>query len=282
MPVRFRKVSDAIGAEILDVDLSQPMSDVTFREIQQVWFDHNILLFRDQTRLAPGHQIEFTRRLGTLETHTLPQYSHPDHPEIFIVSNVKKAGKNIGAPRSGRNWHSDGQYLKKPNDGSFLVAKEVPPEEGDTMFANMYAAYEALPPARRKEIEELKVVISRIKAYPTSYPTRPPLTDDEKARVPDVIHPLVRTHPATGRKALYVGGDVAWEIVGMPHDEGRALIKELRDYATSDPFIYRHHWREGDGILWDNRCTMHCATSFDEERYRRVMFRTTLTGSVPF
>jgi len=280
--MRTRNLADVIGAEILDVDLSIPLDDATFAAIKQAWLARNILLFRNQEALTPQAQIAFSRRFGELEYHTLPQYTHPDFPEIFVVSNVVVEGKNVGAPRSGRNWHSDAQYRKEPSAASFLVAKEVPPEKGDTMFANMYAAYDALSAAMKKQIEGRKVLISRINAYPISYPSRPPLTDEERARVPDVVHPLVRTHPETGRKALYVGGDVAWDIVGMPHDEGRALIKELRDFATQPRFVYSHHWRVGDGILWDNRCSMHCATPFDEDRYRRHMYRTTIRGTVPF
>jgi alpha-ketoglutarate-dependent taurine dioxygenase len=162
-----------------------------------------------------------------------------------------------------------------------LYAREVPPEGGDTLFTNMYAAYEALPEEKKKRIDGLRVLHSRVKAYPLSYPERAPMTEEEKARVPDVTHLLVRTHPEAGRKALFVGGNVAWEIVGLPLAEGQALIRELREFAIQERFVYRHHWKLGDAILWDNRSTMHCATAFDEERYRRVMHRTTVEGDEP-
>jgi alpha-ketoglutarate-dependent taurine dioxygenase len=280
MGVSFRPLTDAIGAEIQGVDLAAPIDGETFDRIHGVWLERTILLFRRQ-QMSPDQQIAFTRRLGTLEMHTLPQYTLADHPEIFVVSNVMEEGRPIGAPKSGRHWHSDSQYLPRPSAGSLLYAREVPLEGGDTLFTNMFAAYEALPEETKKQIAGLRVLHSRVKAYPLSYPDRAPMTEEEKARVPDVIHPLVRTHPETGRKALFVGGNVAWEIVGMPLEEGQALIRELRDFATQERFVYRHHWEVGDAILWDNRSTMHCATAFDEERYRRVMHRTTVEGDEP-
>ena len=257
------------------------MSDETFERVHQTWLERTILLFREQKMSVEEH-IAFTRRLGDLEIHTLPQYTLPYHPEIFVVSNVTKDGRPIGAPKSGHHWHSDSQYLKKPSAGSLLHAREVPAEGGDTLFTNLFAAYDALPEETKREIEGLKVLHSRVKAWSISYPDRAPMTEEEKARVPDVIHPLVRTHPETGRKALWVGGNVAWEIVGMHEEEGRALIRELREFAIQSRFVYRHKWRVGDAILWDNRSTMHCATPFDEERYRRIMYRTTVAGDEPF
>src|SRR4051812_44552239 len=156
--IGFRRLCDAIGAEIVGVDLNRPIDDRVFRQIHQAWLDNNILLFRGQTELTPEAQIAFSRRFGELEIHTLPQYTLPEHPEIFVVSNVLVGGKNVGAARSGRNWHSDGQYNKEPSAGSLLMAKEVPPEKGDTMFANMYAAYDALSEAMKQRIAGLKVL----------------------------------------------------------------------------------------------------------------------------
>jgi alpha-ketoglutarate-dependent taurine dioxygenase len=125
------------------------------------------------------------------------------------------------------------------------------------------------------------VVHSRVKTHPILFPSWAPLTEEEKARMPDVLHPLVRTHPETGRKALYVGGNSAWEIEGMPHDEGRALIRELRDFATGERFVYAYAWSVGDVLIWDNRSVMHCPTDFNETGHRRVMYRTTVKGDVP-
>jgi len=281
MNIEFRPLRESIGVEAVGVDLSKSMSDETFKKIHQTWLDRTILLLRGQTMSVQEH-IAFSQRFGKLEIHTLPQYTLPKHPEIFVVSNVTKDGRHIGAPKSGRHWHSDSQYLKKPSAGSLLHAKEVPSKGGDTLFTNLFAAYEALPTLMRRKINGLKVRHSRINAWSVSYPDRAPMTEEERTKVPDVVHPLVRTHPETGRKALWIGGNVAWKIIGMSEEDGRALIRELQEFATQQRFVYRHEWRVGDAILWDNRSTMHCATSFDEIKYQRVMYRTTVTGDEPF
>jgi alpha-ketoglutarate-dependent taurine dioxygenase len=281
MPLAFRPLARNIGAEVIGANLSGFLSDVDFEAIHEAWLENTVLLFRDQADLTPAQQVAFTRRFGELELHTLPQYTLPGQPEVFVVSNVVEGGRLIGASRSGRHWHSDSQFLTVPSAGSLLVAREVPPEEGDTLFANLVAAYEALPESTRQRIDGMKILCSRIRAWPISYPHRPPLTAAQKRDLPDVVHPLVRTHPETGRKSLYIGGNVVSEIVGMDVDEGRVLLDELREHATQPEFGYRHQWRVGDAVLWDNRCTLHCATPFDEERHRRVMHRTTVVGTRP-
>ncbi len=283
MTIETRPITDAIGLEILGVDLSQPVSDEDFNAIRQAWLKGTILLFRGQTRMTPAQHVAFSRRFGDLEIHHLKQYTLPDHPEIFVISNIKnEKGEYIGASGGGRQWHTDSHFLARPSMASLLHAKEVPPVGGNTMFANMYAAYDALTDEMRERIKDLKVLVSRVKEYEGNYPTRPPLTDEEKAALPDVVHPLVRTHPETGRKALYVGGNTSWEIVGMDFDEGRALLAELRTFATQDRFAYSHKWEVGDLVMWDNRCTMHSATMFDEQNHRRLMYRTTVAGDVPY
>jgi taurine dioxygenase len=214
-------------------------------------------------------------------THTMPQFTPPGFPEIFIVSNVRADGKAIGAVFGGRVWHSDYYYRPKPASGSILYAREVPPDQGDTLFANMIAAYEALPEAMRRRIDGMKCLHSRNNAYSIQYPERPPLTDVEKARSPDVIHPLVRTHPESGKKALFLGTREATDIVGMSQADGKALLEELREFALQDRFVYAHRWKVGDAVLWDNRSLLHCATPFDQ-KYRRLMYRTTVTGDAPF
>lgn len=282
MAFAFRNLTDTIGAEVEGIDLASPLSDAEVRELLDVWTSRTILLFRGQSHLTPQQQVAFSSRFGELERHSLPQFTLPEQPEVFVVSNVEKDGKPLGARRAGWHWHTDSQFLPEPSSGSLLLAREVPDEGGDTLFANMYAAYDALSPQMKQRIDVLRILVSRVKAWPVSYPHRPPLSEEEKARLPDVVHPLVRTHPVTGRKSLFIGGNVVWEIVGMAFDDGRRLLDELRAHATREEFCYRHTWRVGDAVLWDNRCTMHSATPFDEARYRRVMHRTTLAGSVPY
>ena len=280
--MEFRPLAPAIGAEVLEIDLAQPFRDEDLRQLRAAWLECTILLFRGQTHLRPEDIVAFSRRWGQIDDHDLPEYTLPQYPEIALVSNVKENGRYIGAPKAGRHWHSDSQYLKRPPTASFLYAKEVPPKKGETLFANMYAAYEALSDTMKRRIDGLKINHSRIRAYSIYHPERPPLTDEQQTQVPDVQHPLVRTHPETGRKALYVGGaQHGGTVVGMPLDKSADLIEELRAFATQPRFVYTHSWMPGDAILWDNRCTMHCATPFDEDKYRRIMYRTQIAGDIP-
>lgn len=273
-------VAEVMAAEIKGVDLSRDLGQDEIDAIRAAWLQFTVLIFRGQ-QLTPERQVAFTRRLGELENHTVQEFTHPDVPEVFIISNIVQEGRHVGAPKSGRHWHSDSQFLAVPSAGSLLYGLQVPPEGGDTLFANMYAAYDALSDTMKRRIDGLETVCSRVKAWPISYPSRPPLTEDQKARLPDVIHPLVRIHPETGRKSLYIGGNVVWEIVGLPYAEGRALLDELRAHATQDRFTYSHRWQTGDAVMWDNRCTLHSATPFDEARFDRLMHRTTMRGSAP-
>lgn len=281
MTVEFKPISNAIGAEILGVDISKPVPPETFAEIRRIWLDNNIILFRG-VDWTPDEQIAFSKNFGEIEMHTLSDYHMPGKPEIFINSNVVVNGKPVGAQKSGRFWHSDSQFLAVPSSATLLFAREVPPVEGDTLYANMYRAYEELPAAMKKRIEGLKATYSRVKAWEIGYKNRAPMTPEQKARFPDVTHPIVRTHPETGRRALYIG---AWEervrIEGLPADEGEALGKELYAWAIQPRFVYGHHWETGDLIVWDNRCSMHCALPFDESKYRRLMHRCTVVGTVP-
>lgn len=279
--LNFRPLHPHIGAEVQGVDLGGSVDEETFEAIQAEWIRRGILLFRGQTEMTLEQHIAFSRRLGELEVFTLRQYTHPDHPVIFVISNLIEGGKAVGA-RVERIWHSDSQFLACPSTGSILHAKEVPNVGADTLFASSRAVYEALDPAMRARIDKLQVSHSRIRAYPITYPKRPPLTEEEKTRTPDVIHPMVRTHPVTVTKALYIGRSTAPEIVGWPKADSDALIDELLDFATSEQFVYRHKWQVGDAVLWDNRSTMHCATDYDEDNERRLMYRTTIVGERPF
>lgn len=284
MALEIRPLSDALGAEVQGVDLAAPLDDRTIAEIRRHWLDHGILLFRD-VQWTPAQHVAFTRRFGDL--HIMPglghdvSTNHPDHAEIMVVSNVKRNGTPIGLRRAGWGWHSDGEDKKLPNMGSLLHALKVPPDCGDTSFANTYKAYEALPQETRARIEGRLGRFSRAERHSANYPNLPPLTAEEIATRPDIWHPVTRTHPETGRTALFIGR-WAVEIEGIPRAEGETLIEELTSHIVKPEFTYTHRWREGDAILWDNRCTQHCAQPFDDERYERHMQRTTLEGDTPF
>jgi len=279
MTLDIRPIQGEFCAEVLGADLARPVDDAIFAEIERAWTRHSILVFRD-VRMTPEQQIAFSRRLGPLHIMEPLQYNLPGHPEIFVVSNVEEDGKALGMKRAGWGWHSDGEDKAIPNAASFLYALELPPEGGDTLFADMYGAFEALPAHVRSTIMGRRACFSRVRLHHVHYPLLPALTEEQKLNRPDVFHPLSRRHPRSGRTSLYIGR-WACDIEGMPAAEGRALIAELQAFAQQPRFAYRHVWRVGDAILWDNRCTQHRATGFNDEIYVRTMHRTTLEGDVP-
>ena len=285
MAIRVTKLTDAIGVEVTGVDLSRPVDDGTIARIRDAWTQHGIVLFRGQSITLP-QQIVFTKRFGELYVDLSDDFTHPDYREVFVLSNIRQDGKYIGLPpeQTGEAWHSDLIYLEMPAAGAFFYAKEAPSEGGDTLFAGMYAAYDALPQARKDQIDQLKCRYSRTKVYELGILSKdlPPLSKREKVALQDAVHPIARTHPETGRKALYVGMRVseATQVINMPAKDGRALLNELRAFATQPQFVYRHHWAVGDAIMWDNRCTMHRASVFDPALGRRLCYRTMIAGNM--
>ena len=279
MPIGLRSLHDSFGAEVVGIDLAHALDDETFAAIEAAWYRYGILLFRG-VRMTPQEQIAFTRRLGPLHVMEPLEFNLPGHPEIFVVSNIEEGGKAVGLKRAGWGWHSDGEDKAIPNAGSLLYAREVPPAEGNTLFADTCAAFAQLPPDVRRAIVGRRACFSRARLHHVHYPHMAPLTDEQKRSRPDVWHPIARRHPRSGWTALYIGR-WACEIEGLAEAEGRELIAFLTDFAHRPEFVYRHRWRVGDAILWDNRCTQHCATPFDDAAHRRLMHRTTLEGEVP-
>lgn len=273
-------ITDTIGTEVRGIDVTEPISASDFDRIYQAWIDTTILLFRGQT-MTPDQQIALMRRFGDIASYTRSQFAAEGHPEILVLSNLARDGKLIGSPRSGRVWHTDGHYLEEPPAGSMLYAIEVPPSGGDTLFANMIAAYDALPATIKSRLDGLQVVISRVQSRPYNYPDRPPPTPEECAEWIDMPQPIVRTHPVSGRKAIYAGGNVPWRIVGMPEEESMPLVTFVQEFSVRPRFTYRHVWRPGDIILWDNRSAMHRATPYDQVAHRRLLHRTTIAGDKP-
>jgi taurine dioxygenase len=279
MPVEFRPLQGTFGAEVIGVAPTLEMDDATFRQVEAAWYRHSILLFRG-LKMSPEQHIAFTKRLGLLHFMEPPNITLAEHPEIFVVSNATKDGKPFGLKRAGEGFHSDGEDKKIPNAGSFLYAIQVPPERGDTLFVDMYAAHDALPEEVRRKLVGKRARFSRIALHHVHYPLMAPLTEEQKRARPDVFHPILRKHPRSGRTALYLGR-WATDIEGLPAEEGRALIEWLQEFAQQPQFIFRQRWKVGDAVLWDNRCTQHCATGFDDEKYVRTMYRTTLEGEEP-
>ena len=279
MALRFRPLHATFGAEVIGADPARELDAATLAEIEAAWQRYSILLFRD-VEMTPAQHVAFTKRLGPLHIMEPPEFNLPGHPEVLVVSNVEKDAKPIGIKRAGWGWHSDGEDKILPNAGSFLHALELPPDGGDTLYADTYAAFAALPDDVRATIMGKRACFSRARFHQVYYPGLPPLTDEQRKARPDVWQPVARRHPKTGWTSLYIGR-WAYRIEGMPDDEASELIEYLKDFATQAPFVYRHAWRVGDALLWDNRCTQHCATPFDDAKYQRHMQRTTLEGDLP-
>ena len=281
-PIRIERIDAPLGAEVIGLDLSKPLSDVALAPIVDAHLDRHVLVFRDQ-RITPRQQIDFSRRFGPLQIHVLRQFQLAGHPEILVVSNIKEDGQPIGLGDAGHYWHSDLSYKDTPSLGSMLHAQELPAEGGDTLFANMHLAYDTLPEALRRAVEGRRAEHSYLAKYEElrqRSPWRPALTAQQIAEVPTVDHPIVRTHPGNGRKALFVGEHFTTRIVGLPDDESRALLDALFAHSVRPEHVYRHRWCDHDMVFWDNRSVIHLAAGCPDTLRRRLN-RTTIEGDVP-
>jgi taurine dioxygenase len=278
------KAFDApLGAEVLGLDLSQPVSAEDFARLHRAHLDYHVLVFRDQN-ITPAQQVAFSRRFGPLQIHVLRQFQLPLEPEVLVISNIRENGQPIGLGDAGHFWHSDLSYKETPSLGSMLHAQELPEEGGDTLFANQHTAWEQLPDYLKRAVADLKAEHSYLARYADLQkrnPWRPNLTQAQIDEVKPVVHPVVRTHPETGRKALFVSEHFTTRIVGLPEDESRALLDELFDHSTRPEHIYRHRWQPQDMVFWDNRSLMHLAAGCPEDQ-RRKLYRTTIEGDAPF
>jgi len=292
--IRIEPLDGPLGAVVRGIDLSHPVPDDVFARIRDAWHDRLLLVFPDQT-LSNEQHIAFSARFGTLEVHPSGKYVLKDYPELLLLTNRRDAAGNFVSLRDGGSvWHSDLSYMAEPSMGSLLYALDVPRDGGDTEWANMYLAWEALPAALKARIEGLNAVHQfdqsenpRLAPPPGLDPAKirgsiwEKKTEAIKARTPDVVHPVVRVHPATGRKALFVNRRFTIRIAGMAPDESEALLLELFDYAERPAHVYRHRWRAGDLVMWDNRCTIHLACGGVPDSQLRTMQRTTIRGEVP-
>lgn len=272
-----------VGAEIIGLDLSRELTAADFSRVHQAHLDHHLLVFRDQ-RITPRQHIDFSRRFGPLMIHVLHQFHLAGHPEILTVSNIVEDGKPIGLGDAGKYWHSDISYKELPSLGSLLHAQELPSEGGDTLFANMHLAYDTLPAALRNAVVGKRAVHSYLAQYGQLQKEgnwRPNLSAQQIAQVREVVHPVVRTHPENGRRALFVSEGFTTHIVGLPEDESRALLTELFAHSVRAEHIYRHRWQPHDLVFWDNRSLIHLAGG-TPDHLRRKLYRTTIEGDVPF
>lgn len=285
---KVQRSTAPLGAEILGVDLSKPLDDATFREIVDLFHEHEVVFFRNQ-QLTPEQHVAFSQRFGELEHHVRKDCCRPGYPELFVVSNVIENGKPIGSQDAGLFWHSDLCYLREPSRGSLFYAREVPVDAqgkpvGDTMFASATAAYDGLPDADKRRLEGLKAINSYAKGYYRDRKSGPrkPLSEEQKKKTPDIAHPIVRTHPFTGKKCLFLNEGYTASIVGMGPKESDARLARLFEHATRPEFVYRHQWRVGDFLLWDNCSTQHRAVMDYQLPQRRLMERATLCGTAPY
>jgi len=284
MALSLQRTSAPLGAEIRGADLAQQLDERTFQEIVAAWREHEVIFFREQT-ITPDQHLAVSRRFGELEHHVRRECCRPGYPEIFVVSNVIENGKPIGSQDAGLFWHSDLCYKKEPSRGSLFYAREVPQENGmprgDTMFSSMTAAYEALPESMKKKLVGRLAINSYAHGYyrdRNSGPRRR-LTAEQMSKTPDVAHPVVRVHPETGRKCLFVNEGYTTRILDMDRKESDALLAELFAHVKKPEFVYRHKWQVGDFLIWDNCSTQHCAVPDYALPQRRLMERTTLTGA---
>lgn len=271
-----------LGAEIVGVDLAADLDTPTFQAIEAAYNTHTVVVFRQQ-HLTPEHLLRFARRFGPLEISPRTQFALAGFPEILLLSNILDAhGRPIGNAEAGLTWHTDLSYTATPPRGSLLYAVEVPRNAhgealGETWFVSTAAAYDALPAALQQRLQGLRALH---RAGAKQYAPGSTLADAVKD-LPDVIHPVVRTHPVTGRKAIYVRAGECAGIVGMPEAEAVPLIQELSDFVLHPAFLYRHQWQVGDLLMWDNCCAQHRAIKDYELPQRRLMYRVTVNGTIP-
>jgi taurine dioxygenase len=281
-PVVVRPLSASVGGEVIGIDLSRPLGQAAIDGLKAAWDRYALLLIRDQ-QLEPDVQIAFSRHFGPLQEVAQKQYQMQGRPEIFIIGNAEEGGKRVADSSVGRLWHSDQSFIPYPALGSALYGVECPPEGADTLFGNSYTAYETLPETTKARLEGLHGVHSFAFYYEglrQRDPSQPELTEARRKAYPDVLHPAVRRHPRTGRKALFVNPAYMTGFAELPGEEGTELMEELFAHQIRPEFTHAHKWRAGDLVMWQNVGLIHVATSFDMERYTRRMHRTTI-GSTP-
>ncbi len=276
MTIKIRRLSYALGAEVLGVDPSRAQDAATVAAIRAAWLEHLVLVFPGMDMTVAQH-VEFSRQFGELEAHPVAGLRDEDHPEMFRVTNRITNGKRSETAEAGRVWHSDGAYTLRPPTGALLHCRARPDVGGDTWFTNMYRAYDTLSDTLKGIVDKLSVV-NDLGAIPATKRRDPLKLAQALQENPPVVQPMVRVHPETGRKALYLSEAVTRRIDGMTEEESRGLLQYLFAHSVRPEFTFRHTWRLHDLVLWDNRCAMHLAPPDFDPAQLREMFRTTLVG----
>jgi taurine dioxygenase len=285
MTVAIERISNTFVGEVANFALADDHDEKQVTQVRAGLLEHLILVFHDQ-RMSDAEHVRFSQKFGPSEIHTVSQYLLPDFPEIIALANRGEKGTKPIA-NGGAYWHSDITYKVKPPMASILYALEVPPTNGDTLFCDMAAAYDGLSEAMKERLDGVRAIHSYLPRFMASRQIDPSfeanefeLSESQKRELAPVSHPIVRTHPETGRKALFINEGFTVGVEGMDEAEGVALLDELNKHATQTAYIYRHSWSVGDVVFWDNRSVMHCATDYDPQ-YSRRMHRTTVQGDVP-
>ncbi len=280
MSVEVVPTRAAAGAEIRGVDLRQPLGDNLRASLDRTLGEYGVIFFRDQD-LTAAQLLALTRHFGELDINTFGhEHGLDGNPGIVVISNIEEGGRDIGVKGAGDKWHSDMCYAAKPPRGTILYAREVPMQDGltlgDTCFAATHAAYKALPKTMKRRLEGLRAIFDFAGRKRLN-----PITQEQIDAYPPVTHPLVRTHPITGEKCLYVMRDDCTGIEGLEQDAADQLIAALADHITRPEFVYRHQWRPGDVLIWDNCTVQHKAIQDYALPHRRLMHRTTFAAEAP-
>ena len=277
-----KPLSAAAGVAITGLDLSQPLSPELKGEILKAFCEHHVVVFPDQV-LSREQQYIFTANFGEIEPHGVRSLQSKRYGVAHVITNLDSDGNPVdrsSSPVSNYRWHTDKAYYAAPPMLTALYAVEIPPQGGDTEFANTAMGYAALTPETKQRIAGLRVVFYWGASRRASGGA--PLSEAELREHPAVDHPLVRTHPETGKKVLYLGNHSS-HILGMPQREGETLLEELLEHTTKPQFVYAHRWRKGDLVIWDNRCLLHRAVAnYEMGKYRRILHRSVVRGTVPF
>lgn len=279
-PFAVRPLTAALGAEIIGIDFDQPVTETLFRSVYGAFLKYQVLLFGFQN-LPPARQVAFARHFGEVQIHVMNQYHLDGFPELYRLSNLDEHGNPNGRhPDKGTiAWHTDGSWRRVTGQATIIYSEVVPETGGETHFCDMYGAYDRLSADWKARLAPLRAVhnldFSRTRRHGED-----PMTEAQRLAVPPVDHPILRRHPETGRRCVFLG-DHAEYILGMEYDAGRALIEEVNAMIVHPDLTYSHRWQPGQMIAWDNRCLLHRAAEYDPAVQRRVIRRCTVLGEAP-
>ncbi len=276
MPLETRLLGESFACEVIGLRLWEPQDNRTADELCALWARHPLLVFRRQA-LSEDELADFSARFGPLERTVRTDWASPARPEVGLISNLKDAqGRPIGGLGDGEiQWHSDQSYMMRPATGAMLYALELPPQGGITSWVDLCAAYIGLSARLKRAVDGRRAIFSYAKRLAGYQGVDRVISEEATRKTPPITHPLVHTHPVTGKKALYLDSTTTIGIDGMDDASGAALLDEIYESATRPEFVYRHRWVVGDALLWDNGLTMHRREPFDPAA-RRLMKRTTM------